>query len=137
VNEYITAGGHENVSAAHESTLEVTTDDYLTAAGDCILGIEADRAPDSFDEAFVDACQDSDATIEATLQVASHTARIEGSGHPELSFSSDRSLVCRTSDYIDERTVMIRADKAAVDIDRELVGALAAGAELELELSVF
>jgi hypothetical protein len=32
---------------------------------------------------------------------------------------------------------MIRADKAAVDIDRELVGALAAGAELELELSVF
>ena len=54
LTETITASGHENVSGEHASTLEVTSDDFLTPAGDCILGIEADRVPAEFDPDFVD-----------------------------------------------------------------------------------
>ncbi|MEF8868784.1 MAG: DUF371 domain-containing protein, partial [Haloarculaceae archaeon] len=32
--------------------------------------------------------------------------------------------------YVDDRTVMVGADAAAADLDRDLVAALAAGAEL-------
>lgn len=136
LEEVVHAGGHEHVTAEHESTFEVTTDSYLTPAGDCILGIDADRAPTSFDPAFVTACQNPDATITATIDVDGQTAVVTGRGHPDLEFGSDRSLVCRTSDYVDERTVMVEADSAATDLDEELVVALAAGAELTLTLSV-
>jgi hypothetical protein len=132
----VTAQGHENVTAEHGSTLELTSDDFLTPAGDCILGIEADTVPADFDDAFVAACRDADATITATLEADGHTAVVEGSGHPDLSFENDRSHVLRTSDYVDDRTVMVDADAAAGDVDRDLVAALADGADLTLTLTV-
>jgi hypothetical protein len=134
--ELVRARGHEHVRAEHASTWELTSDDWLTPAGDCILGVEADRVPADFDDAFVDACRDHDATIEATLRVDGHEQVITGSGHPDLTFEDDRSLVARTSDYVDDRTVMVGADAAAADVDRALVDALAQGADLECVLRV-
>jgi hypothetical protein len=136
VHERIHAEGHENVAATHASTFEVTTDDYLTPAGDCILAIGADRAPSDFDPGFVSACRDADARIEAVIRAGSHEATVTGWGHPDLAFGSDRSMVVRTSEYVDDRTVMVGADAAATDLDRGLVDALASGAELVLELTV-
>jgi len=134
--EVVHARGHEHVAATHSSTLELTSDDTLTPAGDCILGIEADRVPADFDDAFVAACRDADATIELVLAVDGHESTITGGGHPALGFGSDRSLVCRTSDYVDDRTVMVGADGAAADVDREFVAALADGAHFEAFLRV-
>jgi len=136
MQETIRASGHDNVTAAHASTFEVTTDDFLTPAGDCILGIEADRAPADFDPAFVEACQDADATITATFEAGGHAATVTGRGHPDLSFESDRSAVGRTSDYVDERTIMVSAEFAAEGFDRDLVDALADGADLTVTLTV-
>ncbi|GAA0456330.1 DUF371 domain-containing protein [Halococcus dombrowskii] len=130
MEQRVRAHGHENVTARHASTLELTRDDYLTPAGDCILGIEADRTPADFDRAFVAACQDGEATITLTLDAGDHTETVTGRGHPELEFTNDRSLVCRTSDYVDDRTVMVGADKAAADLDRAFVDALADGVEI-------
>lgn len=134
--EVVTAHGHENVSGQHGSTFEVTSDDYLTPAGDCILGIEADRVPASFDDSFVEACQQREATVTVTLETEGHTEQVEARGHPDLTFESDRSMVVRTSEYVDERTVAVEAEKAAVDIDRSLVSALADGASLTVTLTV-
>jgi hypothetical protein len=129
------------VSATHVSTFEVTTDDWLTPAGDCILAVEADRAPRDFSAAFRDACATTEATITATITVegpsATHTETIVGRGDPGLDLLDDRSLVARTSDYTDDaRTILVSADAAAADLDRDLVEALAAGAPVELRLSV-
>ncbi|PSP55883.1 DUF371 domain-containing protein [Halobacteriales archaeon QS_1_67_19] len=132
----IRAAGHENVSAAHASTFEVTTDDYLTPAGDCILGIEADRTPADFDPEFVAACRDADATITATFEAGGHAETVTGRGDPELTFESDRSAVGRTSDYVDDRTIMLDAGFAAEGFDRDLVAALADGADLTVTLAV-
>ncbi|MFC7200305.1 DUF371 domain-containing protein [Halospeciosus flavus] len=134
--EVVHAHGHENVTAEHESTFEVTTDDYLTPAGDCILAVEADRAPTDFDPTFMTACQDPDATITAMFEVAGRTEIVTGRGHPDLDFGSERGAVGRTSTYVDERTIMVEADKAAADFDREMVEALEEGAKLTLTLTV-
>jgi hypothetical protein len=136
VQEIIRARGHEHVSADHASTFEVTTDDWLTPAGDCILAVEADRAPAAFDPAFVAACQDADATITATIEVADRSQTITGHGHPDLTFENERSAVGRTSEYVDDRTILVGADAAATDVDRDIVEALANGAELTLTLTV-
>lgn len=132
----VDAHGHEHVTAQHASTLELTSDDFLTPAGDCILGIEADRTPADFDPDFVAACRDADATITATFEAGDHTETVRGRGHPDLGFANDRSLVCRTSEYVDDRTVMVDADAAAADLDRDLVAALAEGADLQATFRV-
>jgi hypothetical protein len=136
MREVIRARGHEHIAATHESTFEVTTDDWLTPAGDCIVGIEADRSPADFADDFVAACRDPAATITLTLETADARAEVRARGHPDLTFGSDRSAVVRTSTYVDDRTVAVGADAAAADLDRDLVAALAGGADLTLTLSV-
>ncbi|MFB6184833.1 MAG: DUF371 domain-containing protein [Haloarculaceae archaeon] len=136
LEEVVHARGHEHVRATHASTLEVTSDDYLTPTGDCILAVEADRVPADFDDDFVAACRDREATVTATVEAGGHAARVVGSGHPELTFANERSHVCRTSEYVDDRTVMVDADAAAADLDRDLVAALADGAAATLTLTV-
>ena len=136
VEETIHARGHPNVSAEHTSTFEVTTDDYLTPAGDCILGIEADCSPADFDPAFVSACRRSGVEMAATIRASGYEQVVTGRGDPDLTFESDRSAVVRTSDYVDDRTVMVGAGASAADLDRDLVSALASGERVELELRV-
>jgi hypothetical protein len=134
--ETVRCRGHEHVAATHESTFEVTTDDWLTPAGDCIVGVAADRAPDSFDRAFVEACRHADATVTVVLRTDGHEWRTRASGHPDLTFASARSLGVRPSDYVDDRTVAVGAAGAAADVDRGLVAAVADGAALSVELRV-
>jgi hypothetical protein len=136
MEETVRAHGHEHVAGEHQSTLELTTDDYLTPAGDCILGIEADRAPADFADDFVDACRDPDATITLVLDADGHRETVTGSGHSDLTFEDERSMVARTSTYVDDRTILVGADKAAADVDRDLVAALADGADLTATLRV-
>lgn len=134
--EIIRGCGHEHVTAQHASTLEVTSDDWLTPAGDCIVAVEADRVPDDFGDSFVTACREPTATITATFAAGEHEQTVTGHGHPDLTFESDRSMVLRTSEYVDDRTVMVGADTAAVGMDRTLVDALASGAELRVTFEV-
>lgn len=136
MHETILASGHENVSANHTSTLELTTDDWLTEAGDCIVGIEADRAPSAFDPSFVEAARSVETTITAKIAVGDQTETIHGRGDPALTFESDRSAVIRTSGYVDDRTVLVGADAAAADIDRSIIEQLQEGASIELELRI-
>ncbi|AGB38564.1 DUF371 domain-containing protein [Natronococcus occultus] len=136
LEEVIRARGHEHVSAEHASTFEVTTDDYLTPAGDCILAIEADRAPAEFDPEFVEACRDEAATITVEIEADGHRESVEGRGDPALEFTNERSAVGRTSDYVDDRTIVVGAEFAADGFDRELVDALAEGAEATVTLTV-
>lgn len=136
MEEVVHARGHEHVTGEHASTWELTSDDWLTPAGDCILGVEADRTPADFDPAFCAACRDRDAELTATLEVGDHEVTVAGRGDPDLTFDDDRSLVVRTSDYVDDRTVMVGADAAAGDLDRSLVAALADGADCRLVLRV-
>ena len=136
MEETIRATGHRHVTAAHTSTFEVTSEAHLTPAGDCIVGVGADRTPADFDATFVEACRDAGSTITARLTAAGRTAVITGRGDPDLSFASDVSAVVRTSGYVDDRTVLVGADAAAADLDRSLVEALAGGARLSLTLRV-
>ncbi|AXR77909.1 DUF371 domain-containing protein [Natrarchaeobaculum sulfurireducens] len=136
MEEVIHARGHEHVSAEHASTFEVTTDDYLTPAGDCILAIEADRAPTDFDPEFVEACRDSDATITFEIEAGGHRDSVTGRGDPDLEFANERSAVGRTSEYVDDRTILLEASGAASAFDRDLVDALADGAAARVTLRV-
>lgn len=136
VTETVRARGHEHVTGTHTSTLEVTSDDWLTPAGDCIIAVEAGRVPSDFADEFVDACRSADATITATISVDTYEQVVAGHGAPDLTFESERSMVLRTSEYVDDRTVMVGADTAAKGMNRDLIAALADGAALEITFRV-
>jgi hypothetical protein len=53
-----------------------------------------------------------------------------------MTFTDDRSRVFRGSDFVCGRTVMINADKAARNLDRGLVEALASGGDVVVVLTV-
>lgn len=136
ITQHVTAQGDENVRGTHESTLELTTDDWLTPAGDCILGINASHSAADFEPEFINAASDPTTEITCTLSVGTVSTQIIGRGASELTFRDPRSLVLRTSTYVDERTVMVEANRAAIDIERELISELQTGAELSATFSL-
>lgn len=106
----VIAYGHHNVLAAHPTTLEFTTEDFLTLRGDCILGINA---------VFQKPEWTTPQKIKITITVDEITDELEAVYNPH--FSSTTAMVIRKSSYVDARTFAIHATKAAKDIKREIV----------------
>ncbi|MCE4610997.1 MAG: DUF371 domain-containing protein [Desulfurococcales archaeon] len=131
----VSAVGHSNVRATHKSTFEVTRDDYLTPRGDCIIGIRADKAPKDLPGWFKEEARRG-GIIVAVLCSEGICDAIAGKGDPRMTFSDERRMVFRRSDYVGPETVMIRASKAARDIRRDLIEKLKSGAELKVYLTV-
>jgi hypothetical protein len=58
------------------------------------------------------------------LEASGISEIIQGVGSPNLSFAHPNEMVGRKSSYASDRTIMIRATKAACDLDRRLIQAL-------------
>ncbi|CAD5244813.1 DUF371 domain-containing protein [Thermococcus camini] len=120
LREIIRCRGHENVRATHKSTLEFTKENYLTPRGDCILCIEADRGINDLSEDFKRALKAGKRLL-IRIRVGDLTDEVLAEGSPELILEHEYSMVIRKSTYVDARTLAIRANKAARDIDRKIV----------------
>lgn len=122
--EVLFAQGHPNVLAKHPTTFEITKDLDLTRRGDCVIGVNANKGPLDFSGQFKELCRLDESTVRVELEAAGISDSIEGSGSTKLSFNHRTESVGRTSSYVSDRTIMVRADKAARDLNRELVDAL-------------
>ncbi|WP_457753785.1 DUF371 domain-containing protein [Thermococcus sp.] len=120
IREVIHCYGHENIKATHKSTLEITKEDFLTPRGDCIICIKADKALRDLSDEFKRALK-SGKRIRIRIIVDDLVDEIIASGDERLTFENDVSMVIRKSTYIDGRTLAVKADKAAKDIDRRIV----------------
>lgn len=119
--ETIHARGHPNVSATHRTTLEITTREDLTIRGDCIVAVCADKGAKQLSESFKELAKKENSTITMILKVNNQTETIKGQGSPHLTFTHPHDIVARKSTYHSDRTIMIKANKAALDLNRELV----------------
>jgi len=119
--ERILARGHENVKATHKSTLEVTKDSYLTPKGNCIIAVSASKAANDLLPSFKYYLRRPGSVLVVILRVGSLQDIVIARGHPDLLLSDPRSIVIRKSSYIDGRTIAIHSNKAAIDINRELI----------------
>ncbi|WP_297062651.1 DUF371 domain-containing protein [Thermococcus sp.] len=118
--ETIHCRGHKNVRATHRSTLEITTEDFLTPRGDCIICVSADKALKDLSEEFKEALRKG-AKLRVVIRAGDVEDEVIAHGSPELRLESSVSMVIRKSDYIDGRTLAIRANKSAKGLKRELV----------------
>ena len=120
LREVIHCKGHKNVRATHRSPLEITTEDFLTPRGDCIICGSADKALKDLNEEFKEALRKG-SKLRIMIKAGNLRDKLIAHGSPEQKLESPVSMVIRKSDYIDGRTLAIRANKSARDLRRELV----------------
>lgn len=113
--------GHENVTSHHRSTFEITKDVEIGPTADCIVGVDMDKSMLDFPEEFKEKIANSDTKILVVLDTENGHDEIVGYGHEDLTLTHPTDIVCRTSDYTCSRTLMIRANKSAADLDENLV----------------
>jgi hypothetical protein len=119
--EIIYANGHENVQSRNRTTFEITKAQFLTKRGDCIIAVGADKGAADLNFNFKEAARNENARITITIDAGGEIETIDAWGSPQLSFSHPTDLVVRKSNYVCDRTLAIRADKAAKDLSRKLV----------------
>jgi hypothetical protein len=136
VKEVFHAWGHCNVKAMHRTTLEITREEHLTPRGDCIIAVKSERSVSNLSPEVKQAIKCDGAKATLTLRLLDVEEVISGRGSERLSLTSPLSIVCRKSDYVCPRTLMIRCDKAAIDVNRELVEYLRRGLPLQVILEV-
>ncbi len=133
-----TAKGHTNVQATHSSTFEITLDSHLSRQGDCIIGVEASHSAQDLNNILGAALRRPGSQIHTYLSVGEISECIQGRGSPKLILSEETSLVWRTSDFVDARTIAIQCDKAAKDLNRSLIALLQnPDSSLQITLLVF
>ncbi|MCS7140246.1 MAG: DUF371 domain-containing protein [Candidatus Nezhaarchaeota archaeon] len=136
LKETFRAWGHPNIRATHRTTLEITREEHLTLRGDCIVAVRSEKSVADLDPKFKQMIMQDSARITLVLKVLGIEDTITGFGHEKLMLTSQVSMVCRKSSYICPRTLMIRADKSAIDIDRELIEYLRQGKQVEIAIEV-
>lgn len=113
--------GHRNVTSHHKSTFEITRDAEIGPTADCIIGVDMDKTMLNFPQNFKDRIADSNTKIIVELETENGHDVITGFGHENLTLTHPTDIVIRKSDFTCPRTLMINADKAARDLDENLI----------------
>jgi hypothetical protein len=124
VEEFIEARGHTKIRGTHRTTFEFTKEAHLTERGDCIIGVRASKGAVDLSYEFGQVLQNSNSRITMLLMAGEFSEVVRGFGNQKLLLTNRTDLVVRKSDYTCGRTLMVRADKAAVDLPRGLIALL-------------
>lgn len=119
--QIIDAYGHENIRATHETTFEITKESTLTKRGDCVIAVGATKGVKDLDSEFKKAMKRQDAQITITIEASEIRELIKARGSTQLLFTHPTDMVVRKSNYVCDRTMAIKANKAARDISRKLI----------------
>jgi len=134
--EEIDAKGHPLVSATHKTTFEITKDPHLTKAGDCIIGIAANKGISDLSNEFQSGLAHDDAILKTTLICEEYEIVVMSQGSSQMSFTHVTDLVWRKSRFVCERTIGIQSDMTASLLPRDLISVLKQGARLSVYLEI-
>ncbi|WP_457548944.1 DUF371 domain-containing protein [Archaeoglobus sp.] len=121
MKEEVVARGHPNVRATHRTTLEVTKEEELTPKGDCIIGVKANKSLKDFNDEIKSWLREGKPIlIEIVLPDYGLKDYLKAFGSPKLTFRHKTDIVIRKSEFVCDRTLAIKSNKSAKDIDREI-----------------
>ncbi len=121
--EEIIAYGHPNITARHRTTLQLTKDEEITLRADCVVGVRANKSVRDLSQELKSHLIEG-GSVEITISAGGMEFRLEAMGDPRLRLTHTRDVVVRRSDFVDDRTLVIRSSAAARDLPREMVRAM-------------
>ena len=124
----ITAKGHPLIQCTHTTTIELTKDAYLTKNGTCILGIEASKACYDLNPLLKRKITDGE-KITVIIKAGEIFDSFYGFGHKKLTLLNKKDIVFRKSDYICDRTILIKCSKSSSELDRNTIKKLTSSKE--------
>lgn len=130
--ERIVAYGHSNIKASHRTTFEVTKESWLTPRGDCIVGVNASKAPKDFSGEVKDLLRKDSTLVIVVLLTENAYDYAVGYGSSKFTLSDSVKCVFRKSSFTSPNTVAIMMNKAAKDLNRKLVEDLKKGSRLDI-----
>ena len=92
--------------------------------GNCIIAVGADKAIEDLSIEFTKNLAKDASRLTLLIEVGGITESVIAHGSPNLILEHPSDVVVRKSTYICDRTLAIRADKAACELSRELVNRL-------------
>lgn len=135
--EQIFARGHANIMAKHPTTIEITKSSSLSEKGDCIVAVMATKGLSDLSENFKRCCRVDNARILAEICSSGIVERICGRGCHLLPLNHPDEIVFRKSNFVSNRTLMIGADAASIDLNRKLIKAIrSSSATISIKLTV-
>ncbi len=121
--EEIIAYGHPNITARHRTTLQLTKDEEITLRADCVVGVRANKSVRDLSQELKSHLIEG-GSVEITISAGGMEFRLEAMGDPRLRLTHAKDVVVRRSDFVDDRTLVIRSSAAARDLPREMVRAM-------------
>ena len=134
--EVVLCQGHPLITGRHRTTFEVTKDALLTPAGDCIIGICADKGAADLDPRFKELLARDDATLITRLSSGGEVFEVSAQGSFRFTLDHPTDMVWRRSNYVCGRTVGICSSHTARTLPRSLIAHLQQGKSLTVELIV-
>ena len=95
-----------------------------------------EKAMDAFASLMNMTASNDDTKVIVELSTLNASDKIEGFGHHDLTLSHPTDIVCRTSDFTCPRTLMIKSDKAARDLNSDLINDLKNEEILEVTIKI-
>jgi len=124
----ITAKGHPLIQCTHTTTIELTKDAYLTKNGTCILGIEASKACYDLNPLLKKKITGGE-KITVIIKAGEKFDSFYGFGHKSLTLLNKKDIVFRKSDYLCDRTILIKCSKSSSELDRNTIKKLISSKE--------
>jgi hypothetical protein len=119
--EVLYARGHANVQSTHKTTFQITKEPFLSKRGDCVIAVAATRGVIDLSSKFKKKARHENARITVIIEVDNVKEIVKARGSKWLTFTHPNDLIVRRSSYVCDRTLAVRADKAACDLSRKLV----------------
>ena len=126
--DIITAKGHSLIRCTHTTTIELTKDTYLTKNGTCILGIELSKACYDLNQLLKKKITDGK-KIRVIIKAGDTVDSFYGFGNKNLTFLDKKDIVFRKSDFICDRTLLIKCSKSSSELDRNIIKKLTSSKE--------
>lgn len=133
--ETIRARGHPQVLGTHPTTFEVTREDHLTANGNCIIGVAADKGCAGLSPEFKALLAQDDAILVTRIVCDGISAEIRSRGSSQMMLNHPTDMVWRKSTFVCGRTIGILSDTTALSLPRELIQNLVLGKEMVVTLT--
>jgi hypothetical protein len=99
----------------------VTKDEHLSKKGDCIIAVRAEKGLVDLIPELKKMIKKEKTEITFTMETGDQRLIVKGRGHTKLTLKNLSDMVIRKSGFICDRTLMIKANMASIDIPPDFV----------------